>query len=155
MQDANVWWDLGSRAVIALAPILVAVLGYVSMKAAELLQAKVKNEYLQGILVRLDDAVFTAVCEVQQVVVDKLKSESTDGHLDATGRAHVKAAALEAVRSYLGPKGLTQVGRVLGIPSAGVDRHLESRVEAAVFELRSQKPLVLNGHNPRVSEVAA
>jgi hypothetical protein len=152
MNDAHVWWDLGGRAIIALAPVLLAALSYVSVKGAELLHARIKNEYLQGVLIRLDDAVFTAVCEVQQVVVNKLKERSEDGHLTTEDRQYVKNAALGSIREYLGPKGLALVGKVLGIPNTEVDRHLESRLEAAVFELRAKEPpLVLNGHNPKVA----
>ena len=141
----QVWWELAGRAWVAIAPVLIAALSYLSMKAAQLLQAKVKNEYLRGVLTRLDDALYTAVLEVQQVVVDRIKAES--GKLDEAARARIKAAALDAVRAYFGPKGLEQVGRVLGITPTNLERHLETRLEATVYGLRSQG-LILNGYNP-------
>ena len=144
MNELQSGWELLGRAWVALAPVLIAALSYLSMKGAQLLQAKVKNEYLRGVLVRLDDALFTAVCEVQQVVVDRIKAES--GKLDDAARERIKTAALDAVRTYFGPKGLAQVGRVLGIPASDVERHLETRLEATVYQLRSEG-LVLNGYN--------
>jgi hypothetical protein len=44
-----------------LSPVIVAALAWLSAKLAEFIRAKVQGEYLRGVLIRLDDAVFTAV----------------------------------------------------------------------------------------------
>ncbi len=129
------WWDLFSKTLIALSPVLLAALSWLSIRAAQLITAKVRNEYLQGMLLRLDDAIFVAIREVQQLAVEQLKTASADGSLSADDRKRVKEAALEAVRGYLGPKGLVEAGRVLGLKNGELDKVLSTRVEAAVYEL--------------------
>lgn len=49
--------DIGLKALAALSPLLLALLGLLAAKAAQLINAKVKSEYVRGVLLRLDDAV--------------------------------------------------------------------------------------------------
>ena len=87
-------------------------------------------------LVRLDDAVLAAVREVQQVTVETIKSASADGKLTAEERAQVKQAAIDAVKSHLGTKGLGELAKILGLEGGAIERLLSTRVEAAVHDLR-------------------
>lgn len=128
--------ELGLKVLQVLSPILLAALTWVAAKIAQYIQAKVKNEYLRGVLVRLDDAVLAAVREVQQVTVEAIKSASADGKLTAEERAGVKQAALNSVKSHLGMKGLGELAKVLGLDGGAVERLLSTRVEAAVHDLK-------------------
>jgi hypothetical protein len=96
----------------------------------------VANEYLRSTLVRLDEAVLTAVKKLQQTVVAEIKAASSDGKIDDAEKARIKAAALANVKSYLGTKGLRVLAEVLGLSSGTVDEFLGSRIEAAVHDLR-------------------
>lgn len=71
--------DVALMALQVVAPVLMAALTWAAAKLAALIRSKVDNEYLRGALVRLDDAVFTAVKELQQTVVAEVKAASADG----------------------------------------------------------------------------
>ena len=128
--------DLLLMAAEILSPLLIAALAWAAAKAAALIRSKVANEYLRGTLVRLDEAVLTAVKELQQTVVAEIKAASSDGKIDDAEKARIKASALANVKSYLGTKGLRVLAEVLGLSSGTVDQFLGSRIEAAVHDLR-------------------
>jgi hypothetical protein len=140
-------WAHIAKSLEALSPVFLALLSWLSVRAAELVNAKVKNEYVNGVLHRLDDAVSVAVREVEQVLVAELKAASSDGVLTAPERIRAKGAALAAARSYIGFKGLLEIGKILGLKQDELDRLIEARVEAAVYELRSERRPTLNGAN--------
>jgi hypothetical protein len=133
------WRNLAAQAILALSPVLLAALSWLSLQAAGLIKAKVKHENVRGTLLRLDDAVFVAVRQIQQVLVDRLKAARVDGTLTADEGRQVKLATLEAVRSYVGPKGILEICRILGLKDVEFERVLDPRVEAAVFELNARK----------------
>jgi hypothetical protein len=138
-------WAHVAKALEALSPVFLALVSWLSVRAAALVNAKVKNEYVNGVLRRLDDAVAVAVREVEQVVVRELKAASSDGVLTLEERNRAKGTALTAVRSYVGWKGLIEFGKILGLKPEELDRLVEARVEAAVYELRSVRRRHLNG----------
>jgi hypothetical protein len=137
--DAADWWNLAAQAVLALSPVLLAALSWLSLQAAGLIKAKIKHENVKGTLLRLDDAVFVAVRQIQQVIVDQLKAASADGTLTSAEREQVKVATLQAVRSYVGPKGLLEICKILGLGDGELECVLGPRVEAAVYELNARR----------------
>ncbi len=139
----NMLWTHVARGAEALSPLFLAALSWLSLRIAAFINAKVRNERLHGILARLDDAVFMAVREVEQVFVSMLKTASEDGGLTAKERRQAKDAALQAARSYLGARGLAELSKVLGLHDDEVDRVLAARVEAAVYNLRAQPTRML------------
>lgn len=140
--------DIGIQLFKVLSPVLMAVITWVGAKLAQLLSARVKNEYLRGVLVRLDDAVVSVVREVNQVTVEAIKSASVDGRLPAGARETIKNAALNAIKSHLGADGLEELGRVLGLDGPAVDRLIGTRIEATVHSLKAQTSS--NGTSPGV-----
>lgn len=136
-------WAHLARATEALSPLLLAALGWLSLQVAAFINTHVRNERLRGVLARVDDAVLVAVREIEQLYVSRLKNASADGELTADERKDAKDAAVTAARSYLGARGLVELGKVLGIPLDDVDRVVSARVEAAVYNLRSQPTRML------------
>jgi hypothetical protein len=128
-----------------LSPVLLAALTWLAAKVAQLIHAKVRNEYLRGVLVRLDDAVLAAVREVHQVTVEELKARSADGKLTPEERARVKQVAIDAVKSHLGKRGIGELARVLGLEGGAIDKLLATRVEAAVHDLKRARASHTNG----------
>jgi uncharacterized protein YidB (DUF937 family) len=139
--------EIAVQAFRVLSPVLLAAVTWVAAKLAQFINARVQNEYLRGVLVRLDDAVLSVVREVNQVTVDAIKSASIDGRLPAGTRESIKAAAINAVKSHLGAKGLSELARVLGLDNGAVDRLLSTRIEAAVHDIKAQQKKVTNGVN--------
>ncbi len=127
-------------AIDALAPLLFAIVSWLAFKLAGLIQAHVSNHAAQTALLRLNDAVFDVVRDVEQTVVAAAKDASEDGKLDAADVAAIKAAALGKLKSYLGPKGIAELVKMLGTPSqTAVDTMLASKIEAAVHDLKAEK----------------
>ena len=144
--------DIGLGIFQMLSPVLLAAVSWIAAKLGQLINAHVKNEYLRGVLVRLDDTVLSVVREVHQVTVAAIKEASVDGRLPPGARETVKNAAVAKIQSYLGRKGLAEVARVLGLDLEGVGRLIGTRVEAAVHDLKVQQKVV-NGVNLRDSPV--
>jgi hypothetical protein len=128
--------DVALMALQVAAPVLMAALSWAAAKLATLIRSKVDNEYLRGALVRLDDAVLTAVKELQQTVVAEVKAASADGKIDDAERKRIKDTALANVKSYLGPKVLAVLAELLGLSGGTLEQFLGSRIEAAVHDLR-------------------
>lgn len=138
--------EMGIQIYQVLAPVLMAVVTWVAAKLAQLINARVKNEYLRGVLLRLDDAVASVVREINQVTVASIKSSSADGRLTTSASAVIKNAALQTVKAHLGTKGIAELGRVLGLDTSAVDRLIGTRIEATVHDLKAQTRVV-NGVN--------
>jgi len=130
--------EIGIQVFKVLSPVLIAVVTWVAANLAKLLEARVKNEYLRGVLVRLDDTVVSVVREVNQVTVEAIKSASIDGRLPAGARDTIKNAAVNAIKAHLGSQGLEDLARVLGLDSPAVDRLIGTRIEATVHTLKAQ-----------------
>jgi len=131
---------IASNALTVLSPVLLAGLSWLSVKAAQLISAKVANERLRGILLRIDDAVVAIVREISQVWVSGRKAASPCGTLTPEQRAQAKQAALDSVMSQLGTKGLAEVEKVLGLAAEAVEAFLATRIEAAVHRLQTTAP---------------
>ena len=129
--------DLGLRILVLFSPILLAALAWASARLAQYITAHVKNTYLKNALVRLDDAVFSAVKELEQTVVAEAKATNSDGKLTAADRDRIKRAAMDKVKSYLGMKGLAEIGTILGLSPEGLAGVLGTRIEAAVHDVRA------------------
>jgi uncharacterized protein YidB (DUF937 family) len=128
--------SIGLKVLEILSPVLLAALTWASAKLAQLIRAKAQNEYLKGVLVRLDDAVFTAVKDLQQTVVAAIKEASADGRITDDEKRQIKDKALAAVKSHLGTKGIAELAGILGLEGGALDGLLSSKIEAAVHDLR-------------------
>lgn len=128
--------DILIQLIPLLSPLIMLGLGYVSKLLADLIKAKTKNEYLSGVLVRLNTAVMDAVKAIEQSVVEEIKRASADGMITDAERLSIKQTALNSVKAYLGVKGLNEVGRVLGLTDAAVEGLISDKIEAAVHDLK-------------------
>jgi hypothetical protein len=134
-----------------LSPVLLAALTWAAAKLAQLIRAKVRSEYLRQVLVRVDEAVFTAVKDLQQSVVEEIKAASADGKITDEEKKRIKERAITSVKSHLGTKGISEVGTILGLEAGALDGFLSSKVEAAVHDLR--RATMANGAPPRGATV--
>jgi len=118
-----------------LTTVLLAALGWVCVRLASFIKAHTKNAQVQGILLRLNDAVFAAVGALEQTMVVAAKVAASDGQLTKSDGAAVKAAALANVKSHLGPQGIAELQAILDVQPAALDSYLSSRIEAQVLQL--------------------
>lgn len=149
--------NVGLKILEISSPVLLAALTWAAAKLAQLIRAKVQNEYLKGVLVRLDDAVFTAVKDLQQSVVEEIKAASADGKITDDEKRQIKERALASVKSHLGTKGLAEIAKVFGLEGGALETLLSSKVEAAVHDLRRTAPLAAApaSHGGAASPLAA
>lgn len=119
-----------------LAPLFLAAITWAGTSLARYIQSKVKNEYLKNALTRLDDAVVNAVKFVQQTVVDAIRDANKDGVITDVEKANIKQKAIDAVKSYLGKKGLLEIAKILGLDDGGLANLISQRIEAAVHDLK-------------------
>ncbi len=137
MKDMDLLVQFGLQVFIAASPIFLALISWAAAELARLINAKVKNEALVGTLLRLNDAVATAVRETEQVTVNKLKAAAADGKLTSAEIEDVKKASLNSLYQYLGPSGVQKLHSVFGFESATeVKKFLTARVERHVHELK-------------------
>jgi len=119
-----------------LAPVSLVGLTWLSVKAAQLSEAKMKREHLARALLLVDSSAFASAREVQHALVDRLKASSPGGKLTLDQGAQAKQAALDSAKAQLGEQGLADIAAALGHDPRGVERMLEIRIEAAVHQLR-------------------
>lgn len=115
--------------VFSLLTLLVTWLG---LQLRSWLAAKIKNEKARGILERLDDFIEASVKEVEQATLSSL-TDVKPGDLVAA-----KNAAIAAVKSHLGSKGIGELMAVLGLKEDGAaEKFIATQLEAKVFDLKS------------------
>lgn len=124
----ELWADLLGLAGTA----IVGLLGWALTQLGRWLANKTSNEWLTHSYMRLRTAIMVAVGEVQQTYVDAIKAASADGKLTEMEKSVAQQKAVDAAKSYLGPKGVKQLIAVLGVDDALLDRYIRGNVEAAI-----------------------
>jgi hypothetical protein len=142
-------WDLMAQSLSVLPSLFLVALSWLSIQVSDLITARARDEGVRAALARLDDAVFTAVREVEQVLVIPLKRASASGRLGIANRAAASTSAVKTARACFGAKGWPELGAALGLSSDDLERMLAARVEAAVCELHGQ-PARIVGNALRV-----
>ena len=123
---------LGIEVVKALSPVLVALLGLIGVKINQMLQAKIKNVTLEGILSRLNDTALNAVKEVEQTFVSRLQNATPEDW------AKAKQMALDTIKAHMGPKGLAELQGILGLTDpAAIDKYIVTILESRVHDINT------------------
>lgn len=107
-------------------------------------RALLKHLWLRDMLVRLAVEAKAVVMEVQQTYVDRIRYARLDGVLTKDEAAEARRAAIDSLKSNIGPKGLHRLARVLGYDDAGIDRLLDTRIEEQVQRLKLIKSTQLS-----------
>jgi len=134
--------DVFMQVLPLITPLVIAGLGYLSKLLADLIRAKTRNEYLSSVLVRLNVAVLDVVKAIEQNVVKEIKRANEDGKITDEEKQTIKSIALNSVKSYLGVKGLAQLGKILGLDSNAIDSMIETKIESAVLDLKKTQVLI-------------
>jgi hypothetical protein len=120
-------------------PALVTGIIWGITKVASYFKAKTNIEYVQGAIGRLNEAVVTAVREVEQTIKAELVKKRADGKITPDDARDIKAAAIAAAKSYLGAKGIAEIIKVLGIDASLVDKLVGGKIEQVLSELKDEK----------------
>jgi hypothetical protein len=124
---------LAITAVQVLSPVVIALLGLLAKKLIDLINARVKNEAVQGILDRLDQTALAVVTQIQQTVVDNLDPSAPKESL-----IKARDAALANLKTLLGQKGLDDIKNVLGLGDDSLDKILVMFIEKRVHDLKQK-----------------
>lgn len=120
--------------------IATPVLGWLGVKISQWVGASEANAKTHGMLVRVNDSVFTAVKAVNQTVRRRIR-EAKDPNSPGGARvtedeaAALKQAAWDELKAYWGERGILTIGKVLGLDN--VTRFLDSKIESAVNDLKA------------------
>ncbi len=113
-------------------PIVGLIVAWASLRLPQWVKTKVKNESVAGVLERLTTLAFTVVQEVQQTFVSNLDKPTTEQ------LAVARDKAIAALKTYLGPKGIEELKKVLGLDGdTAVERLIITFIESAVHNLKA------------------
>lgn len=116
-------------------PVVGLVIAWASLKLPEWVKAKVKNETVEGVFLRLTTLAFTVVQEVQQTFVSTLVDPTPEQLKEARDKA------IDTIKSHLGPKGLAEIKNALKLSDdSAVEKLITSFIESAVRSLKQQEP---------------
>lgn len=133
MADVSNWLEL---VVMALGVGFGLLFAAAARRINSLLGEQVKQEQLRSVLLRLNDAVFDAVGEIKQTVVDDLKESARDGKLSSEEVCRVAEQAKRKALEHLGSDFAGQATLLLGLKESGLDKLVASKVERAVATLK-------------------
>jgi hypothetical protein len=125
---------------LVLVPFAATGIHWLGARAGELSHAKVKNERLRAALLRLEDAVVTAVKDVEQTLVVEYRELARDGKLSREDRRRLKETAVRKVKTFLGSAGLKELGNVLDVWELGVEDLIGAKVEATILDMKTATP---------------
>lgn len=115
-----------------LMPVLALLATWATAETARFVRRRVKNDTVQGMLIRLNDAVAVAVGEVGQTVVPELKRAAADGRLTEAEAVMLRGMAVDRVKKILSERGVSEAQKVLQIED--FEDWITARIEAAVAD---------------------
>ena len=125
--------EIANGTIILMTALISLALAYFT----KWIRTKTSNEYLCGVMERLEKLANMIVKDVQQTVADELKKASKDGKLSREEMNQTFDAAFDLLKKYLGPVGLAELIRIFGIEQT--DDFLKSKIEEAVHDINSSK----------------
>lgn len=124
-------------AVLALKALLPILLTWAAARFDHFVRSKVKNDKLQALLLRIDDAASTAVLAIGQTYADGLSRGLSDGKLVKAEADEAKRRALDEAKRQLGPEGWAKWCELLGGSVRG-EEGLSARIEAALKRAKTR-----------------
>lgn len=132
----------------ALGPALLGLLGWGAKKLVGVIEKKVDNEIVEGMLRRLTGSVMDAVTMVDQTLrseIEKAKSPDSPGgeKITAAEARKMRAAVWQALKSeYGGWDGLFSLLRRIGLGDKdAASRKVDTMIEAAVSTHKMRKKI--------------
>lgn len=117
--------------------LVMSVVTILAALAAKLIQAKTRDTLVRTTLLRIVDAVESAVREAQQKSVDSILARDP-AIKRTTELERVKRSVENKAKDILGPKELRRSAKELGLTEAGLNTLIESRIESTVLGLRRE-----------------
>lgn len=120
-------------------PVLLMGL-WALLRLALLLSTRQRAEQFMSALLRLENAASATVKEVQQTLAEDFKRARVDHRLKGDTAAELRATAIKIFYANLGPLGLRELRRALGLKrKAPLDRLLVGRIEASLYDIKQNQ----------------
>lgn len=119
------------EAVLALVGVFVS---WAAMSARNWLKAKVQNEYVQQLLLRLADAVEIGVRQVSQTLLPEIRKAAADGKITEEEALQLRLIARSAAFDQLTAVDRDKLKELFD--TAQLERKLDQLVEAAVQRMK-------------------
>lgn len=113
-----------------------ALISLVLFFVMRVINHSVKNEKVKGALFRLSEAVVEVVKRLSQQIAEDYKRANKDGVLTDDEKAYIKARAMTLVKEYIGPKGVAELLKILGLDSKGFESVVSTKIESAIYLLK-------------------
>ena len=123
------------NALELLSPVLLAGFAWIAVRLERFIKARTDNAYLEGVLVRANEAVWVTIKDLQRNTVEEIKAANADGKLTDEEKKRIKDKALADVKALLGAGGLKMLFKIFGGEDAAT-AFLSSKIEASVKDLR-------------------
>lgn len=130
----DIWATSGKDAIGIIGSLVLAIIGWLGVRATAWVNAHTHNAYVLGAFGRLNEAVTTAVQALEQTVI-----KDTANGLTPAARAALKNDCLTMVKALLGPKGLQALVSIVGLDQ--LDTLLTNKIEATVLTVSQQTAL--------------
>jgi len=123
------WWQsLLITLATGLGTVLIGLLGRALNKLFNYLAEKSNLAFLG----RVDETMMAIVTDLYNTEVEALKAAAADGKLTAEEKAMLKTKAVDSLKSWLGPKGVGELGKIFnGSADAALAAHVEKAVTIA------------------------
>lgn len=131
MATPSNWIEL---VVNVLTPLLVTALAYVATRVEKVIAQHVKNESAKAVLLRMNDAIFDAVGEVEQTLAGALKEAAADGKITKDEALTLRNLAVSKAKTYLGSVGVEKAREVLGLDEEAFEQAIVAKIERAIAE---------------------
>ena len=131
-----------SYVIPALVPVVVGVAVAFLRKLSRKIDADIAASTTDRVLGKTAALAATVVAAVEQAVRPVVQEALKDGALSEKEREEIKDFALTRLKQYIGPEGLSEVAKLLGlsvVDHAQVDRFLGDHIEAAVLRLKTRE----------------
>lgn len=132
------WLTLGLQAALWASPVIAGLLAWLARAAAILITGRIEAGWAQDLLMRLNTQAYLIVTELQQTTIEALRKTNEDGVITAEEAAEIRQVALDRLKSYIGPRGLAEILKVLGLGGQGLDGFLGTLIESAVFRAKAK-----------------
>lgn len=139
------WVEVVMNLAELAAPVLMALLGWVSVRVAYYIREKVGQEAYAGALLRLNDSVLTLVREAEQTYVREMKlarSNASPGGVRLTKdeATRIKQAVIDSFMRLWGRDGLVKLMKVLGLNEGALEDFIGAKIEEAVNVEKQRRP---------------
>lgn len=129
--------ELQVQIISGVIALVGTVLSWVLVSVRNYIRRKIDNDYVEGLLFRLSDAVEVGVRDTAATVVPKIRAAAADGKITDKEAADLREFARDAAMDQLTSFDQSQLEELFNRPA--LDRKLDQLIEAALQKIKEGK----------------